>query len=148
MFYCAISDYREVPVPFFNRQLDTVRGFDGICKMAQSLAVDKIDARLFMTTQVLDAAYALAKEAEFGPYPSKFIAKLRQQFPEIDEWVAEDARAKADSLVSAACEWAEQYRGPANDGNGVPSFQLADRCPGFSDAIYSDAEAWGLYLTK
>ena len=100
-----------------------------------------------MTTEILDAAYALAK-SEFAPYPGKLVAKLRQQFPDIEEPMAEEARAKADLLVSAACEWAEQFRGPKNDGTGVPSFQLADRCPGFSQATYSDAEAWGLYLTK
>jgi hypothetical protein len=87
-----------------------------------------------MTTQVLDAAYALAKQAEFGPYPSKLIAKLRQQFPEIDERAAKEARAKADSLVSAACELAEQYRGPENDGNGVRLFRRANRCHGISEA--------------
>ena len=101
-----------------------------------------------MTTEILDAAYSLTKQAEFSPYPHKLVAKLRQQFPEIDERAAAEARAKAESLVSAACEWAEEFRGPRNDGTGVPSFQLVDRCPGFSEATYSDAEAWGLYLTK
>jgi hypothetical protein len=100
-----------------------------------------------MTTKILDAAYALTK-SEFGPYPDKLVAKLRQQFPDIEEPVAEEARANADLLISAACQWAEEIRGPCNDGTGVPSFRLADRCPGFSEATYSDAEAWGLYLTK
>lgn len=101
-----------------------------------------------MTTEILDAAFALTKQAEFGPYAEKLVAKIRRQFPELDERAAEEARVKAALLVSAACEWAEQFRGPTNDGTGVPSFRLADRCSGFSEATYSDAEAWGLYLTK
>jgi hypothetical protein len=101
-----------------------------------------------MTTEILDAAYALTKQAEFSPYPTKLVAKLREQFPALDQRAAEEAHAKAAALVSAACQWAEEFRGPNNDGAGVPSFQLADRCPGFSEGKYSDAEAWGLYLTK
>jgi hypothetical protein len=101
-----------------------------------------------MTAEILDAAYILAKQSEFSPYPDKLIAKLRQQFPEIDQATAEQAQTRAADLISAACHWADEYRGPRNDGTGIPSFRLANRCPGFSEATYNDAEAWGLYLTK
>jgi len=101
-----------------------------------------------MTTEILDAAYALAKQAQFGPYPDKLVAELRRQFRDLDGPTAEEAQSRAAALVSVACDWADQLRGPNNDGKGLPSFRLADCCPGFSEAAYSDAEAWGLYLTK
>jgi hypothetical protein len=101
-----------------------------------------------MDTRLLDAAYHLSKQAEFGPYPEKLVARLQADFASIDGATAAEAHSCAKTLIAAACQWAEERRGPKNDGSGSPSFKLSDRCPGFSAGVYSDAEAWGLYLTK
>ncbi len=101
-----------------------------------------------MDIRLLDAAYHLCKQSEFSPYPDRLISRLQVEFPGIDRSAAEGARACAAALISAACEWAEQFRGPNNDGGGTPSIKLPEQCRGFSDGVYADAEAWGLYLTK
>jgi hypothetical protein len=101
-----------------------------------------------MDIRLLDSAYHRCKQSEFSPYPDRLISRLQVEFPGVDRSAAEEARARAVALISAACEWAEQLRGPNNDGGGTPSTKLAEHCPGFSDGVYADAEAWGLYWTK
>jgi hypothetical protein len=100
-----------------------------------------------MATNLLNRAYVLHKQGAEA-HRSMSIAQLQAEFPAAAMPEIEAAFASAGRLIDAACEWAEQLRGPANDGKGVPTMILSERCPGFSQGTYSDAESWGLYLTK
>jgi hypothetical protein len=98
-------------------------------------------------TTILDRAYALHKQGT-DAHRVQSLATLAAEFPKAGRTEIEAALDRAGVLIDASCEWAEQRRGPLNDGNGTPSVNLQERCPGFSGATYSDVEAWGLYLTK
>jgi hypothetical protein len=100
-----------------------------------------------MNATLVDRAYSLHKQGS-KPHRSESLATLAVEFPAASPTEIETAFNRAGSLIAAACQWAEELRGPSNDGTGTPSFNLKDRCPGFSDGTYSDAESWGLYLTK
>ena len=91
----------------------------------------------------LDAAYFLRKESAKNP-----TVELRERFPESKESDIKEALSRARALVKAACDWADQYRGPNNDGRGTATIDLRKECVGFSERVYKDAESWGLYLTK
>ncbi len=101
-----------------------------------------------MERELLDLAYVLRKQNASESAKPAATAEIRAQFPDAAGQEISDAFAKADDLIAAASEWADELRGPGNDGKGTPSFKLQDRCPGFSVGKYSDAESWGLYLTK
>jgi hypothetical protein len=100
-----------------------------------------------MNPDLLNRAYALHKQGS-NAHRLQSLSALRAQFPKASLTEIEAAFDRAGDLIQAACEWAEQRRGPLNDGAGEPTINLQERCPGFSDGTYSDAEAWGLYLTK
>ncbi len=100
-----------------------------------------------MNQTLFDRAYALHKQGSTA-HRAASIATLQTEFPSAAESQIDAAFDSAGRLIHAACQWAEQVRGPANDGSGVPTIDLAERCPGFSSGTYADAEAWGLYLTK
>ena len=101
-----------------------------------------------MIRQLLDLAFELRKESSSERAQSAATAKIQSNFPDATLPEIMDAYAKVDVLISVACQWADEFRGPNNDGQGVPSFTLQERCPGFSDGTYIEAESWGLYLTK
>ena len=94
---------------------------------------------------LLRAAYFACKE---GYSKAAAATELAREFPAHEPAEIDAALARADALIQAACEWADQFRGPNNDFKGVPTIDLSERCPGFSEGVYSDAQAWGLYLTK
>jgi hypothetical protein len=98
-----------------------------------------------LAENLLTAAYLACKQGNSRPAA---VAALASQFPTRQPEEIEAACAQATALIQAACEWADQLRGPNNDFKGVPTIDLSQRCPGYSEGIYSDAQAWGLYLTK
>ncbi len=98
-------------------------------------------------TTLLDQAYYLCKQGTEA-HKADSLEQLTREYPAITSAQIEDAFNRAASLIEMSCEWAEQKRSPNNDGTGVPAVDIEGRCPGFSRGIYSDAEAWGLYLTK
>jgi hypothetical protein len=101
-----------------------------------------------MTDRTLfDRAYAYHKEGA-NAHRAESLAKLAVEFPQSSSEAIESAFDAAGELVDAACRWADEKRGPKNDGTGEPTFSLQDCCPGFSEGVYSNAESWGLYLTK
>lgn len=93
--------------------------------------------------ELLDAAYFLRKESAKNP-----AVELRKRFPESNESDIKDAMSRARALINAACEWADQSRGPNNDGQGTATIDLRKECVGFSEEVYTDAESWSLYLTR
>jgi len=93
--------------------------------------------------ELLDAAYFLRKESAKNP-----AVELRNRFPKANESDLKVAWSRALALIKAACDWADQSRGPNNDGQGTPTIDLRQKCSGFSETVYKDAESWGLYLTK
>jgi hypothetical protein len=96
---------------------------------------------------LFDRAYALHKQGG-NAHRAASLTQLAGEFPQSSRADIEAAFDSAGALIDAACQWADEKRGPNNDGTGTPSVSLPERCPGFSEGIYSDAEAWGLYLTK
>jgi hypothetical protein len=100
-----------------------------------------------MNQALLDRAYALQKQGTEA-HSTASLAQLAAEFPAAGQADLELAFDRAGELISAACEWAEQKRGLLNDGTGTPLLVLSEQCPGFSGGVYSDAESWGLYLTK
>jgi hypothetical protein len=100
-----------------------------------------------MTADLFDRAYAMHKLGS-NAHRGESLLTLAAEFPAASPAEIGSALSQAGDLIEAACEWAEQRRGPLNDGKGQPSVNLKERCPGFSDGVYSDAESWGLYLTK
>jgi hypothetical protein len=96
---------------------------------------------------LFDRAYALHKQGT-DARRAHSLAQLATEFPQGSGADFEAAFDSAGALIGAACQWAEEKRGPNNDGTGTPTISLQERCPGFSAHVYSDAEAWGLYLTK
>ena len=100
-----------------------------------------------MNQALLDRAYSLHKQGAEA-HRAASLRQLANEFPATGQADIELAFDKAGKLIDAACEWAEQKRGAQNDGTGTPVVVLSKECPGFSDEVYSDAESWGLYLTK
>ncbi len=96
---------------------------------------------------IFDRAYALEKQGA-SAHRAASLAQLATEFPQASAAEIEAALDSAAALIDAACRWAEEKRGPNNDGTGTPTISLQERHPGFSEGVYSDAEAWGLYLTK
>jgi hypothetical protein len=94
---------------------------------------------------LLRAAYFACEE---GFSTAAATAELAREFPTRERAEIDSACVRADALIQAACEGADQLRGPNNDFKGTPTIDVSERCPGFSEGVYSDAEAWGLYLTK
>jgi hypothetical protein len=98
-----------------------------------------------LADELLTAAYFACKQGNSQPAA---VSALASQFPTRQSAEIEAACAQAAALIQAACEWADQLRGPNNDFKGAPTIDLSRRCPGYSKGIYNDAQAWGLYLTK
>lgn len=101
-----------------------------------------------MTSDLLNAAYYVHKDSYSDDTHEEARRRLAEQFPGVDGKDIADAYARAGALIEAACDWAEQKRGPNNDGNGIPTRHLERECPGFSASVYGDAQGWGLYLTR
>jgi hypothetical protein len=100
-----------------------------------------------MSNSLFDRAYALHKQGSKAQRAAS-VAQLQAEFPAAALPQIVEAFDRAGELIDAACQWAEQLRGPANDGRGIPMINLSERCPGFSEGTYCNAEAWGLDLTK
>ena len=83
------------------------------------------------------------KQNESEPARLAAFAQLKQEFPAATPDQIQSAYDLAGDLIHAGCEWADQYRGPNNDGRGVPTFQLADRCPGFSTGAIDGGKSGG-----
>jgi hypothetical protein len=77
-----------------------------------------------MTGRTLfDRAYALHKQGS-DAHREDSLAKLAAEFPQSTSATIEAAFNSAGALIAAACEWAEEKRGPKNDGTGTPTFTL------------------------
>ncbi len=100
-----------------------------------------------MDATLLDYAYALYKQGSEA-HCAGSLAELQNEYPQASKAEIVDAFDRAGKLVHVACQWAEQLRGPFNDGSGKPTLSIESNCPGFSAGTYTDAESWGLYLTK
>ena len=96
---------------------------------------------------LLHQAYFLCKQGSEA-HKAMSLDQLQLEFPTADYQEIVSAFDRATKLIEAGGAWAEQKRGPNNDGEGTPTVDLENLCPGFSPGIYSDAQSWGLYLTK
>ncbi len=101
-----------------------------------------------MSQELLNAAFAVCKDFGYPSSPERAYNELIKQYPAVDRPTLEDAITRSEALISAGCDWAEQFRGANSRGKGLPKIVLSEVCPGFSESVYSAAQSWGLFLTK
>jgi hypothetical protein len=98
-------------------------------------------------TRVLDAAFAVAKQAVPPLGHAEAKDRLQQRFPALSFDEITELYLRATSLADACYDAGDQCRNKKmRDAQAITS--LRQRFPGFSPETYKQALSWGYFISR